>query len=136
MHIAVASRDGLTVAGHIGKCADWIIFDVAGTGADTAVQEVARITLPRELIFHHYRDDAPHPLELCSVLIGTSAGESFSGKLRERGVRVVLTAERDPARAVSDYVNLTLAPPKVRPIGSLICKIHDRLSSANSTTMH
>ncbi|WP_018295163.1 NifB/NifX family molybdenum-iron cluster-binding protein [Mariprofundus ferrooxydans] len=129
MHIAVASRDGLTVAGHIGQCADWIIFDVAGTGADTAVQEVARITLPRELIFHHYRDDAPHPLELCSVLIGASAGESFSGKLRERGIRVVLTAERNPARAVSDYVNLALAPPKARPIGSLICKIHDRFSS-------
>ncbi|PIW51346.1 MAG: hypothetical protein COW18_01570 [Zetaproteobacteria bacterium CG12_big_fil_rev_8_21_14_0_65_54_13] len=127
MQIAVASRDGLTVAGHIGKCADWIVFNVAGSGADTAVREVARITLPRELVFHHYRDEIPHPLGACRVVIGASAGASFSDRMQERGIRVVLTAEPDPARAVSDYVNLALAPPKVRLIGSLICKIHDAL---------
>jgi len=29
MQIAVAYRDGETIAGHIGKSADWIVFEVS-----------------------------------------------------------------------------------------------------------
>ncbi len=130
IRIAVASRDGRTVAGHIGKCADWIIFEVSAAGAEAApaVREVERITLPKALVWHHYRDAGPHPLKACAAVIGASAGESFADKMRRRGIETVLTAEPDPATAVADFIQDTVTPAKPRPIGSLLCKIRDALS--------
>lgn len=132
MRIAVASRDGCSISGHIGKCADWIVFEVAlpaGLEAEPEVQEAERVSLPKELVFHHYKDDRPHPLQACEAVIGASAGDSFIEKMRRRGIEVVLTAEPDPATAVADYIHQTVTPARSRPIGSLICKLHDALSS-------
>jgi len=131
MLIAVASRDGKTVAGHIGKCADWIVFDVMEADSpdpDRIVTEVERIKLPKELVFHHFKGDGPHPLQSCKAVIGASAGESFVKKMNKRGINAVLTAEPNPAQAVADYVRDNVTPPKPRPIGGLVCKIRDALS--------
>ena len=129
MRIAVASRDGRTVAGHIGKCADWIVFEVETPGDEPVVTEVERVTLPKELVFHHFKGDGPHPLQACKAVIGASAGDSFVAKMQRRGIEAVLTAEPDPATAVAYVVGHRLAPPKPRPVGSLICKIRDAFSS-------
>ncbi len=129
MRIGVASRDGKTVSGHIGRCADWIVYEITTDVEPAQVAEVERVTLPKELVFHHFQDDKPHPLQSCNVVIGGSCGESFVDKMKnKRGIEVVLTAETDPARAVVDYVSDTLLPAKPRPIGGLLCKIVDALS--------
>lgn len=130
MRIAVASRDGLTVAGHIGKCAEWIVYEVEveAEGASPRIDEVSRVTLTKDLVFHHYKD-GPHPLGDCAAVIGASAGESFVAKMARRGIEAVLTAEPDPAKAVADFVAHKVIPPKPRPIGSLVCKIRDAISS-------
>ncbi|MGR9117569.1 MAG: NifB/NifX family molybdenum-iron cluster-binding protein [Gammaproteobacteria bacterium] len=129
MRIAVASRDGQTVAGHIGKCAEWIVFEAkaAPNSEHPRMEEVARITLPKDLVFHYYKDDGPHPLADCSAVIGASAGESFVAKMAKRGIKAVLTSEPDPTTAVTDYVRQHVTPPKPRPIGDLICKLRDSL---------
>jgi hypothetical protein len=131
MRIAVASRDGQTVAGHIGKCSEWIVYEAetAPDGGPPQVAEAARISLPKELVFHHYTGDGPHPLADCAAVIGASAGDSFVAKMARRGIAAVLTAEPDPARAAADYVRQQVTPPKPRPIGGLICKLRDALSS-------
>jgi len=134
MYIAVASRDGISMAGHIGKCADWMVFEVSrpeSPDADPAVVERERISLPKEQVFHHYKDDRPHPLKRCTAVIGASAGESFVSKMARRGIEVVLTAETDPAAAVVAYARDKVLPPKPRPIGNLVCKIRDALSSGD-----
>lgn len=130
MRIAVASRDGRTVAGHIGKCADWIVYEAAAApaGEPPRVAEVARVSLPKELVFHHYEGDGPHPLGDCAAVIGASAGDSFVAKMARRGIEAVLTAEPDPLCAVQAYLVHRVTPPKPRPIGGLICKIRDALS--------
>lgn len=133
MRIAVASRDGETVSGHIGKCAQWIVYEVtppsdAEGDGDVLIEEVERITLPKELIFHHYKDDRPHPLKTCSAVIGLSSGDNFKTKMQNRGIEPVMTAESDPQKAAVDYVRNTLLPPKPRPIGEIICKVHDAIS--------
>lgn len=136
MLIAVASRDGKTVAGHIGKCADWVVFEadmVEGADEAPVVKEVQRVSLPRELVFHHYRDEGPHPLKQCSAMIGAGAGDSFVAKMGRRGIEAVLTAESDPATAVADYVRQAVTPAKSRPIGGLICKIRDAFSPHESS---
>ena len=64
MQIAVTCKDGETVAGHIGKCADWIVFEVTedvSPDSDSIVTEVERIKLPKHLVFHHYKDEGSHP---------------------------------------------------------------------------
>ena len=64
MQIAVTCKDGETVAGHIGKCADWIVFEVTedvSPDSDYIVTEVERIKLPKHLVFHHYKDEGSHP---------------------------------------------------------------------------
>lgn len=130
MRIAVASRDGRTVAGHIGKCADWIVYEAeAGSPSEPArVAEVGRVALAKEFVFHHYQGDAPHPLAGCTAVIGASAGDSFVAKMAKRGIEAVLTAEPEPARAAADYVEHHVTPAKPRPIGGLICKLRDALS--------
>lgn len=130
MRIAVASRDGKKVSGHIGKCADWIVFDIQSSDEQIpVVKEAKRIKLDKEFVFHHYKDEKPHPLADCNAVIGASAGESFVSKMAKRGIEAVLTAEADPAKAVSDYIQDTLAPAKPRPVGEIICKIRDAFSS-------
>jgi len=131
VRIAVASRDGETVSGHIGKCPKWIIFEASPSeseDADLDITEVERIELPKELIFHYYKDDRPHPLKGCVAVIGKSSGESFKEKMQKRGIDAVMTAEENPAKAAADYARNNVVPPKPRPIGELICKIHDAFS--------
>ena len=132
MRIAVASRDGRSVVGHIGKCQDWIVFEAepAPAGGQPLVTQHALVSLSKELVFHHYRDQGPHPLSDCDAVIGASAGESFVEKMARRGIQAVLTAESDPVTAVADFVRQQVVPPRPRPIGGLICKIKDALSSS------
>lgn len=132
MRIAVASRDGLSVSGHIGKCAEWILFEAAAGAYSGRLQvtEIERIRLPKDLVFHHYNDEGPHPLGDCAAVIGASAGESFVAKMARRGIEAVLTAEPDPAKAVASYVRNRVTPPKPRPIGGLLCKVRDTLSGS------
>lgn len=130
MRIAVASRDGKNLAGHIGKCAQWLVYEViANPDQALQVQEVARLELPKALVFHHYQDDQPHPLADCVAVIGASAGDSFIAKMQRRGIETALTAETDPVRAVTDYACNRLSSPRPRPIGGLVCKLRDLFSS-------
>ncbi len=130
--IAVASRDGASVAGHIGKCADWLVYVVDEKGSVTGH---APVHLEKAEIFHYYNHansalqklDPSHPLANCAVVIGASAGESFVEKMHRRGIGVALTAETDPVLAVTAYLQQALSPPKPRPIGSLICKLRDKI---------
>jgi hypothetical protein len=96
--------------------------------ADIDITRIKNITLPKELIFHYYKDDQPHPLIESRAIIGKSSGESFRSKMQKRGIDAVMTAEEDPAKAAADYARNTVVPPRPRPIGEIICKIHDALS--------
>lgn len=133
MKIAVASKDGISVAGHIGKCKSWLVFQSDEAGIFPAAEQQVRlleiINLPKEMVFHYYQDEMPHPLGDCDVLIGASAGDSFINKMAGRGINVVLTAEKDPAKAVADYLRQQVIPPKPRPIGGLVCKVRDAMST-------
>lgn len=126
MKIAVAvTSDFSKVAGHAGQARRWLLF---AAGPEQAPVELARIELPKELVFHHWSGEGAHPLDGIAAVIAQSAGEGFLNRLRKRGVDPVMTAEADPLKAVADYLGHSLAPPKPRPIGSLICKLHDLFS--------
>ena len=106
MQIAVASNDYQTVTGHAGKAGRFLVFEIEG---DAAPREVARLDLPRELTIHEFRCDGPHPLFQVKAVIAGSAGAGFVRRLAEHGVEAVLTAERDPATAVTRWAAGTLS---------------------------
>lgn len=114
MKIAVASRDGVTVAEHVGKCKNWIVFKADMTGASPLgkphLKMLELISLPKALVFHYYKNDMPHPLADCAALIGASAGEGFIGKTALMGIEAVITDETDPAQAVKEYLNHQTVP--------------------------
>lgn len=62
--------------------------------------EVDRLDLPPELAFHEFRDTGPHPVDCADVLITGSAGPGFIRRLAARGIRVYVTTETDPRRAI------------------------------------
>lgn len=133
MKIAVASRDGVTVAGHVGKCKSWIVFqadmtDVSQLG-EPRLKMLELIVLPKALVFHHYKNDVPHPLAGCAVLIGASAGEGFLSKAALLGVETMLTEEPDPAKAVKDYISHLNLPIEPHQMGELNANGGDFFSS-------
>lgn len=123
MRIAVAcTADFSTIAGHVGRARRWLVFDTESGGPPE------RIELAGEDVFHHFEGKSPHPLLNVEAIITLSAGDGFLAKMKKMGIATMLTAERDPAKAVSDYLADRLSPPTPRPIGSLVCKAIDLLS--------
>ena len=122
MLVAVASQTFATVSGHAGQARRWLLFDVE-PGAP--VRAPRQIELAKEQVFHHWTDQGRHPLDGVITIIASSAGDSFLNRMGQRGVTVALTGETDPTQAVAAWLAGTAAPPKPRPIGRLICKLHD-----------
>lgn len=126
MRIAVASSDFQSVSGHAGRAKHWLIFTADAAGAVSPPQ---RVELPADQVIHHVEENGqPHPLDGVDVVITTSAGEGFVKHMGKRGATVAMTAEKDAAKAVRDYLGQTLSAPKPRPIGALLCKTVDLFS--------
>jgi len=107
MKIAVSSQNRKTVTGHAGRTRRFSIWDVK---PDAEPIQGEWIDLPKELAFHEFHSDGPHPIDGVDVLIVGGAGPGFVRRLAARGVTVVQTRETDPAKAVRDYLAGTLAP--------------------------
>lgn len=126
MKIAVASSDFQSVSGHAGRAKRWLTFETDDAGT---ISSPGRIELPGEQVFHYVEENGgPHPLDGIDVVITLSAGEGFIRHMEKRGATVALTAEKDAAKAVRDFLDQTLSDPKPRPIGALICKTLDLFS--------
>jgi predicted Fe-Mo cluster-binding NifX family protein len=126
MRYAVATdRDYATVSGHAGQSRRWLVFEVDEGGAP---RPSGRVELEKEQVFHHFKDDGPHPLDGIDMVIAANSGEGFVRRMKKRGVDAVMTAETDPMKAVADHAAQHLAPPKPRPIMGLVCKVRDLFS--------
>ncbi len=126
MRVAVAvDHSYAAVVGHAGKCRRWLVF-IVEAGEDPVVAE--QVELPKDLVWHHYKDDRPHPLGDVAAVIAHSAGESFKKRMEGRGIQAAMTSEDDPARAAAAFGAESLPPPKPRPIGDLVCKVRDMFS--------
>ncbi len=100
MKIAVTSQNFRTITGHGGKARRFLVYTPDATGA---LHEVERIDLPKEMSFHEFHGEGPHPVDGVDVLITGSCGHGFAQRLSGRGVCVMVTGETDPlaaARAV------------------------------------
>ncbi len=122
--IAMPSEDGVQVGGHAGQARHWLLYD---TDADHAPP--TRVELDKPRVLHHWKDQGPHPLDGVDVMIATSAGDAFVRRMAKRGVEVILTGERNAARAFAAVRDGERLPkPRFNP-HVLLCKLRDLFSN-------
>jgi predicted Fe-Mo cluster-binding NifX family protein len=100
MKIGITSQNFRTITGHAGKTRRFLVYSVADGGE---LQGPERIDLPKEMSLHEYRG-SDHPVFAFDVLICAGCGEGFRRRMQSQGVEVVATAETDPQRAASLYL--------------------------------
>jgi len=112
MRIAVASDDGVSIAGHFGRCAGFIIFDIENE-------------IPRKLDYllntfgHHNHGECDHQhegghqghdafvdaLQDCQAVLCRGMGRRAVMDLEARGIKAVITSQEiDAEGAVKLFV--------------------------------
>lgn len=128
MRIAVPTSDWLHVAGHAGRARQWLVWDLAGFIPGAPLPEPARVELAADQVFHHFRDEGPHPLDGVDLVVAGSAGDGFVRHLKKRGTEVVLTGENEPALALARIIAGETLPDPRFDITTALCKLHDLFS--------
>lgn len=104
MKIAVTSQNFRTITAHAGMTRRFLIFALAVD--EKPIVEIGRLDLDKTMSMHGFRGNkGAHPLDQMDVLITGGAGAGFITRLHSRGVRVVVTGETDPIKAIIDLQN-------------------------------
>lgn len=105
MRIAVASQNRRAVTGHTGRCRRFWIYRVA----QDLILDKELLELPKEQSFHESSPQTAHPLDNVDVLINGGMGMGLERRLAARGICALVTPETDPDRAVTAYLDGSLA---------------------------
>lgn len=122
MKIAIASKDFTEVSSHAGQTRHWLLYDSERPGAPE------RISLEKEQLIHHFKDDGPHPLDGVELVIAASAGDGFIRHMAKRGAEVVLTGEKGAARALAAVLAGEVLPDVRFDPTRILCKVRDLFS--------
>jgi len=126
--IAVPTKDWVAVSGHAGQARRWLVYDLTDQGAAGPLPAPTRVELANEQLFHHFRDDGPHPLDGVEIVLTGSAGDGFVRHMKQRGTDVLLTGETDPALALAHIVAGEALPDQRFDITTSLCKLRDLFS--------
>lgn len=126
MKIAVAThKDWSQVSGHAGQTRDWLLYDCR---AGEPLPQPQRISLSKEQLPHHFKDDGPHPLHGVDLLIAGSAGDGFLRHMAGWGTQVLLTGEREPRVALEKVLAGKALPDQRFDVTTTLCKVRDLFS--------
>ena len=128
MKIAIATDNYTRVAGHAGKARHWLLYLLHGHTPQQLLPAPTLIKLAPEQVMHHFKDDAPHPLDGVDLVLAGSAGEGFIRHMRERGADVLLTGEDDPATALTQILAGEALPDPRFDVTTTLCKLRDLFS--------
>ena len=128
MKIAIATDNYTRVAGHAGKARHWLLYLLHGHTPQQLLPAPTLIKLAPEQVMHHFKDDAPHPLDGVDLVVAGSAGEGFMRHMRERGADVLLTGEDDPATALTQILAGEALPDPRFDVTTTLCKLRDLFS--------
>ena len=128
MKIAVPTKDWVAVSGHAGQARRWLVYDLTDQGAAGPLPAPTRVELANEQLFHHFRDDGPHPLDGVEIVLAGSAGDGFVRHMKQRGTDVLLTGETDPALALAHIIADEALPDQRFDITTSLCKLRDLFS--------
>ena len=127
MKIAIATKDWHTVSGHAGQARCWLLYDLT-QNPESALAVPKRVELPKEQVFHHFREDGPHPLDGVEIVVAGSAGDGFIRHMKKRGAEVLLTGETDPAAALKRILAGEALPDQRFDVTTAFCKLRDLFS--------
>lgn len=122
MKIAIASKDFTEVSSHAGQTRHWLVYD------SDAPDTPQRVALEKEQLIHYFKDDGPHPLDGVEVVIAGSAGDGFIRHMAKRGAEVLLTGEKDAARALTAVLQGEVLPDQRFDPTRVVCKLRDLFS--------
>ena len=126
MKVAIATHKAWSqVSGHAGQAREWLLFDCQ---SDQPMPEPQRITLTKEQLPHHFKDDGPHPLHGVDLLIAGSAGDGFLRHMAGWGAQVLLTGETDPRAALQKVLAGEALPDTRFDVTTTLCKVRDLFS--------
>ena len=128
MKIGVATKDWVAVSGHAGQARCWLLYDLAEHRLGEPLPPPTRVELAKEQLFHHFRDNAAHPLDGMEIVVAGSAGDGFIRGMHKRGAEVLLTGETDPATALALIIAGEALPDRRFDITTTLCKLHDLFS--------
>lgn len=108
MKVAVTSQNFRTVTGHAGKARRFLVFYVQQ--GQTPV-EIDRIDLPKELSFHAYHGEAPHPVQAAGIdrMVTGGCGDGFRARMARMGIQLSVTEDTDPVSAAAAAAAAPLA---------------------------
>ncbi|WP_319381673.1 NifB/NifX family molybdenum-iron cluster-binding protein [Thiomicrorhabdus sp.] len=105
MKIAITSPNAKTVSGHAGKCPGYLIFDVE----DRDVLSQTHIKLNKEQVFRNFSgplsQNPQHPLNGIQGFISQSVGDGLVQRLKNDGIKVFITTESLPEKALETFLN-------------------------------
>jgi hypothetical protein len=128
MKIAIPTKNWIAVSGHAGQVRCWLLYDLTDQRAGAPLTSPRHIELTKEQLFHHFKDDGPHPLDGVEIIVAGSAGDGFIRHMRSRGADVLLTGEADPAAALTHLIAGEALPDQRFDITTSLCKLRDLFS--------
>ncbi len=111
MKIAVASQNRKNITEHAGRCRKFWIF----TAENNKVVGKELLELPKEQSFHESSPHESHPLDDIDVLIAGDMGQGLSMRLKRKGIKVLITKEIDPDKAVLLFLSGSLETKQPNP---------------------
>lgn len=114
MKIAVASDDGKTVCGHLGRCSSFIIFETddekiqsstirGNSFTSHALGDCAGGHDPGES--NHSHQGILSALDDCQVVLSRGMGRRVAIDLENVGIKAILTSQTDAATAVQAFLD-------------------------------
>lgn len=112
MKIAVATDNGLTLTGHVGRCEMFVVFETIKDKILNSEKRMNNFTLHRIEGHNHTHSSTgknhhikSHSrlvsgLQDCSYLICSSCGPGLVSDLMSSGIRIILTEEMETEKAV------------------------------------
>lgn len=125
MKIAIATKHFDTVSGHAGQTRAWLLYDCR---PGQPIPEPARVTLTKEQLPHHFKDDGPHPLHGVDIVVAGSAGDGYIRHMAAWGAQVLLTGETVPRVALEKVLAGEALPDTRFDPTTLLCKLRDLFS--------
>lgn len=102
MRIAVSTRDGASICGHLGKCKKFLVYETdGGTVVDRKMISVGGMCPGHGR--HGHEEGHAHnvsPFDGCDAVITQGMGQGMLNALAGSGIRPVITSLSDPDEAV------------------------------------
>jgi len=116
MKIAVASDDGITLTGHVGRCEMFIVFDIKDKEIINVEKRLNSFTMHKTGNHQHGHHNHEHHgtgrhagiiggLKDCNYLFCCSGGPGLIDDLRASGIKTLFTEEMEAEKAVKLFLD-------------------------------